>query len=87
MSTYQPTLGAYEQQVLLELDKQVTLAQSHWIRAKDPSLRNVFGLIEFYYGLGIDHFNCSNGILIYYGLPTNECALVDVAGVAEVGYN
>lgn len=87
MSTNIISLGEYEKQVLLELDNHVTLAQSQWIRAKDPSFRYVFKSIVLYHRLNMDKYQCVRNILYLLDLPTNGCAPVAVEGVAELGYN
>lgn len=81
------SLGEFEKQVLLELDKQLTLAQSQWMRSQDPNFTLVHGTIESYFSIKADIIDVIIYIHMLYGLPTNECVLIDGEGVAVLGYN
>ena len=81
------SLGEFEKQVLLELDRQLTLAQSQWMRSQDPNFNLVHGTIEAFFYVEAEVIDVILYILTLYGLPTNECALIDGEGVVILGYN
>ena len=81
------SLGDYEKQVLLELDNQLTLAQSQWVRNQDPSLTMVHGSVEASYESEVDVTDCVIYILKLYRLPTNECVLINEEATAIKGYD